>query len=53
MQIKVVTLRWQYTDMPTQLIKRFGGLDFSELYTLSGNPAALVIYKQLFSYAVL
>ena len=39
--------------MPTQLIKKFWGLDFSELYTLSSNPVALVIGKQLFSHAVL
>ena len=39
--------------MPTQLIKKFWGLGFSELYTLSSNPAALVIGKQLFSHAVL
>ena len=46
-------LRWQYTVTPTQLIKKFRGLDFSELYTLSSNPAALLIDKQLFSHAVL
>ena len=46
-------LRWRYTVTPTQLIKKFRGLDFSELYTLSSNPAALLIDKQLFSHAVL
>ena len=32
-------------------IKKFWGLDFSELYILSSNPAALMIGKQLFSHA--
>ena len=49
---KSIALRWRYTGTPTQLIKKFCGLDFSELYTLSSNPAALMIGKQLFSHAV-
>ena len=46
MQIIVVTLRWQCTDTPMQLIKKFWGLDFSELYTFSSNPAALACDRQ-------
>ena len=47
--IPVILLRWRYTDTPTQLIKKFRDLNFSELYILSSNPAAFVIDEQLYS----